>query len=59
MILNRNFHLEGTTHLAASLEDVLDHVLASPPHLVTLLHEILAESHPVDLVRAKGGRLEW
>ena len=51
-------YLEGTSHLASSLENIFDHVLASAPHLVTLLQEILAEAHPVDLVRVEGGRLE-
>jgi len=49
-------YLEGTSHLASSLENILDHVLASAPHLVTLLQEVLAEAHPVDLVRVEGGR---
>ena len=30
-------YLEGTSHLASSLENIFDHVLASAPHLVTLL----------------------
>ena len=46
--------LEGTAHLAAPLEDVLDHVLAPAPHLVALLHEELVEAHPVDPVGAEG-----
>ena len=53
-----SIYLEGTSHLASSLENILDHVLASGPHLVTLLQEVLAEAHPVDLVRVEGGCLE-
>ena len=47
-------HLEAGAHLASPLEDVLDEVLAPPPHLVALLHEVFTEAHPVHLVRAEG-----
>ena len=46
-------YLEGTPHLASSLEDIFDHVLTSPPHLVTLLQEILTEAHSVNLICAE------
>ena len=52
-------HLEGAAHLPAPLEDVLDHVLAAAPHLVALLHEVLAEAHPVHPVGAEGSGLEF
>ena len=58
MYISNISYLEGTSHLASSLENILDHVLASGPHLVTLLHEILTEAHPVDLIRGEGGGLE-
>ena len=51
-------HLEAGAHLAPPLEDVLDEVLAPPPHLVALLHEVLAEPHPVGAVRAEGRGLK-
>ena len=49
-----NPNLKVCSHLAAPLEDVLDHVLALGPHLVALLHEVFTEAHPVHLVRAEG-----
>ena len=51
-------YLEGTPHLASSLENIFDHVLAPPPHLVTLLQEILTKAQSVDLIRIEGGGLE-
>ena len=51
-------HLEAGAHLASPLEDVLDEVLAPAPHLVALLHEVLAEPHPVGAVRAEGRGLK-
>ena len=51
-------NLEASAHLTTSFEHILDHVLASPPHLVALVHEVLAEAHPVGPVRAEGGALE-
>ena len=51
-------HLEAGAHLASPLEDVLDEVLAAAPHLVALLHEVLAEPHPVGAVRAEGRGLK-
>ena len=51
-------HLKAGAHLAPPLEDVLDEVLAAAPHLVALLHEVLAEPHPVGAVRAEGRGLK-
>merc|ERR1719397_411961 len=56
LVVGGQRYLEGTPHLAPPLEDVLDHVLASAPHLVTLLHEELAESKSVCSVRVERGR---
>ena len=50
-------YLETCTHLASPLEDILDHVLPFLPHRVTLLHEELAEAHPVYFVCAEMGSL--
>ena len=50
--------LESGPHLASSLQYILDHVLALAPHCVALLHEELAEAHPVDLVCTEAGSLD-
>ena len=46
-------YLEGTPHLASSLENIFYHVFPSGPHLVTLLQEILTETHSVDFIRVE------
>ncbi len=51
-------YLKAIAHLAAPLEDVLDHVLAFPPHAVALLHEKLVEAHLVPHVCVEGGSLK-
>ena len=52
-------NLKVCSHLAAPLEDILDHVLPLSPHLVALFLEVFTEPHPVHLVRAEGSGLQW
>ena len=46
-------YLKSIPHSSSSLKNILDHVLPSGPHLVTLVHEVFTEAHPVGLVCAE------
>ena len=50
-----DLYLESSSHLSSSLQHEFDHIFASVPHLVALIHEVLAEAQPVDPVRAETG----